>query len=196
MEGFLARLGGIHRTVHGDGQRHLARIVTTCEEMLVDRECTSVTRADLARAVATGSPILVGRRRDGHEIHIFLSEEDKIGIKAARAILDAAGDSDVILVSLEGPTPFTRRACEATRLQFMLARDLCFNVTRHALVPRHERMAEPPSGVTRAQLPKLLDCDPVVQYYNWPVGTVVRVWRTYAGHEPVPYFRCVAPAAS
>lgn len=162
----------------------------------MDRGCTTVTRSELTRAVRAGSPIIVGRRRDDHETHIFLSEEDKVGIKAARVILDAAGDNDVILVSLEGPTPFTRRACEGTRLQFMLARNLCFNVTHHALVPRHERLEEPPSGVTRAQLPKLLDNDPVVQYHNWPVGTVVRVWRTYAGHEPLPYFRCVAPLAA
>ena len=59
-------------------------------------------------------------------------------------------------------------------------------------MPKHERMSAPPDGVTREQLPKILEGDPIVQYHNWPVGTVVRVWRRFGGHERVPYFRVVA----
>ena len=51
----------------------------------------------------------------------------------------------------------------------------------------------PPAGVTREQLPRILDTDPVVRYHAWPCGAVVRVWRVFGGHEPIPYFRVVAP---
>ena len=68
------------------------------------------------------------------------------------------------------------------------------NVTRHALVPKHDKVDAPPPSTSVEALPKILTTDRVVQYYAWPVGTVVRVWRCYGGHEPVPYFRVVAAA--
>ena len=163
----------------------------TCEEMLRDRGCARVTcEADALETIRDGTPLLRGR--GGRvDYDIYVHGEERVGVKFARNVLEAS-DSSVVIVSIEGPTPFTRKECEGRPVQFLLARDLCYNVTHHALVPHHERVAEAPAPPDK--LPKILDTDSVAQYHGWPVGTVVRVWRHFGGHEPVPYFRVVALA--
>ena len=195
--------------------------MTTCEEMLRDRGCTRVERAaDLAPCLAAATPPEPALRGRGgaRDFDVFLHGEDRVGVKYARAVIEhcAAGGRDArergrdegrdarergrdegrdaIIVSVEGPTPFTRRECEGERVQFLCARDVVVNVTRHALVPRHERVPRGP--VDAAHLPRILETDRVVQYYGWPPGTVVRVWRCFGGHEPIPYFRVVAPVCA
>ena len=102
----------------------------------------------------------------------------------------------MVVVSTDGPTPFTRKECEGKPVQFLLARQVCVNVTKHHLVPRHVRVDHPPDGMTPDDLPKMFETDPIAQYHAWPVGTVVRIDRRFRGHEPVPYFRVVSPASS
>ena len=174
----MHKFGAIHRSVHGDEHDVLGRLLSTCEEMLLDRGCTNIVRA----APATYSPAITSDQLD---VHVT---EDKVGVKFARQIIEAG--KPAIVVSPEGATPFTKRECEGKPLQFLLARDVCVNVTQHHLVPKHEVV--PADTAPKGQLPKILTTDPVVQWYDWPVGTVVRVWRCFGGHEPVPYFRVVA----
>ena len=44
-----------------------------------------------------------------------------------------------------------------------------------------------PSGISPEALPKILESDRVVQYYNWPCGSIVRIRRVFGGHEPIEY---------
>lgn len=181
------RLGRIHKSIHGDGGANLQRILATCEQMLKDRGCAYVHRT------SSGEPQLRGHGEEVGDIDVYVyTEEDKVGVKWVRSVLERP--AFVVVISLEGPTPFTRKECDPQRIQFLLARDMCVNVTRHALVPKHERVDAPPPGISVAALPKILDTDPIVQYHNWPHGTVLRILRRFGGHEPVPYYRTVVPA--
>lgn len=188
----MDRLGRVHRTVHGGNV--LERVVTTCEEMLRDRGCAEVVRTpDLATAVENGRPLLCGREApSGGGFDVYVHSEDRVGVKFARAVREACEKQgcEAVVVSVDGPTPFTRKEC-GDSIQFFGVRELCYNVTRHALVPKHVPVGEPPPGTTRETLPRMLDTDPVAQYYRWPLGTVVRVDRCFGGHEPIPYFRVV-----
>ena len=189
---FVERVGAIHRNVHGDGAKMVQRIVSTCVEMLRDRGCADVAaHPNVEEAVMQNQPIVRG---DDPLTLVYLHHEDKIGVKFARSVTEDAS-THVVLVSIEGCTPFTRKECDAQRVQFFTARELAFNITRHELVPKHEKMEGPPPGTTLAQLPKLPETDAVARYHAWPVGTVVRVWRVFAGSEPVPYFRVVSPSS-
>ena len=174
----MHKFASVHRSVHGDEHDVLGGILNTCEEMLVDRGCTNIVRS----APGTLSPAIVSDQTD---VHIT---EEKVGVKFARQILETGKPS--VVVSPEGATPFTKRECEGKPIQFLFARDVCVNVTKHHLVPKHEVVHDVPGD----NLPKLLSTDPVVQWYDWPVGTVVRVWRCFGGHEPLPYFRVVVAA--
>lgn len=198
MEEIASKFGCVHKTVHGEGRDVIERILNTCEQMLHDRGCLHVSRtANALEVIAEASrPVLSGSTAEGRRIEVYVHGDEKVGVKFARQLVEQSEDADLVIVSLEGPTPFTRKECEGRRVQFLLARDVCFNVTHHHLVPKHEVVPCPPFDLTPDQLPRILDTDPIVQYYNWPVGTVVRVWRCYGGYEPTPYFRLVSPQIS
>lgn len=155
-----------------------------CEAMLRDRGCTDV-RADVRDPA---KPVVTSRECD-----VYVHAEDRVGVKFARQVMERAreaGQELTVVVSVEGATPFTRKEC-GDAIQFFQARDLCVNVTRHELVPKHDVVDAEPHDP--AHLPKMLSSDPVAQWYHWKAGTVVRVWRNFGGHEPVPYLRVVVP---
>lgn len=192
----ITKFGRIHKTIHGDGKDALGRTVLTCQQMLKDRGCTQITLApDPDASVENGNPPLLRGEGGDSVVEVYVHSEDKVGVKFVRSVLESA-DGDVVVVSLEGPTPFTKKECDGKRIQFFLMKDMCVNITHHALVPKHERMDQPPVGMRVEHLPIILETDPVVQYYNWPIGTIVRVWRCFGGHEPIPYFRVVSPPVS
>lgn len=171
--------------------------MNTCEEMLRDRGCLRIQKTDdIASAISQSSAVIKGTKNDDETIDIYISDDDKVGVKFARIVIEKSQRNHIIVVSLEGATPFTRKECDGHSIQFMMAKDLCFNVTKHSLVPKHEVVEQPPGKLSKDQLPRILDTDPIVQYYNWPIGTIVRVWRCYAGHEPIPYYRCVVSLSS
>lgn len=189
----LERFGGIHKSLHGDGRDIVMRTLRVLREMLSDRGCTSITDlvdpGDIAEAIARGGCLLKGRG-PSIRVDVYFAPEDKVGVKYVRSILEQREEAaDVVVVSVDGATPFTRKECEGRAIQFFLARDLCFNVTKHSLVPKHERVQEFPG--TREELPQILDTDPIVQYYNYPPGVVLRTMRPFGGHEPIPYYRVV-----
>ena len=202
LQHFLHSLGRVHESVHGDGTGILARILTTCEQMLVDRGCVSVTRVDdVGSTIESGSaPAMQGVHADGSRTCVYIHADDKVGIKFARAVLEMndgeASTNNIVIVSLDGPTPFTRKECEGRNVQFMLTKDVCVNKTRHHLVPKHVPVDDPPPGIGKDSLPKIMDSDPIVQYYNFKKGTILRMQRVWGGHETIPYFRVVAAAQS
>lgn len=201
MEAVARKFERVNNTIHGDGKRVILQVVNTCEQMLRDRGYEDVQTTDLEHALNDSLPVLQGERaaESDRRVSVYLCDEEKVGVKYVRSILQRhSNDAShlVVLVSVGGPTAFTRRECDGKPIQFLIAKDLCYNVTRHKLVPHHRAVPSPPNGVEKDKLPRILDTDPIVQYYNWPVGTIVEVSRCYAGHEPIPYFRCVSAASS
>lgn len=190
-----AAYGGIHRAAHGDAERILVRIVTTCTEMLRDRGCTDVEApADWRLEADPPQPAVHGTTPAGRRTAVYLYPEERVSVKWLRQVLEAeAGGTALVVVSPDGPTPFARKECDVQGhpVQFLSAREVCVNVTKHHLVPRHAIVAAPPPGVEPHHLPKLPESDPVARYYHWPVGTIVRVERRFGGHEATPYFRIV-----
>ena len=198
-EEVICRFGRIHNALHGDGKRVIDDIVRTCEEMLYDRGCTSVTTCTNApRTIATGGvPVACGRGGEGLarcDIDIYVHASEKIGVKVVRQLVTSENKSRVVFISIDGPTPFTRKECEKKDVQFLLARDMCRNPTRHALVPLHSVVSDPPEGIQVSELPRMLASDKIAQYYDWSVGTIVRISRCFGGSEPVDYYRAVCLA--
>ena len=158
--------------------------------MLHDRGFDHIVEYDLESADA--GLILTGTAIDRVQ-RVHMCMEDRVGVKFARTVIDAsAGDDACIIVSIDGPTPFTRKECSS--VQFFTAIDLCRNITHHCLVPRHRSIdaTDLPPGMEAGRLPRLLDTDRVAQYYNWPRGTIVHIKRVFGGNEPIEYFRVVS----
>merc|ERR1711966_639587 len=79
------------------------------------------------------------------------------------------------------------------------SKELWFDYSTHTLVPRHEALTKTEANavlssyhLTREQLPKLLTRDPIVRFYNWSEGTVVKVTKIFGGVvEPYVSYRVV-----
>jgi DNA-directed RNA polymerase subunit H (RpoH/RPB5) len=186
-DALVQRLGEIHHTVHNNGQRTLECILKTCSEMFCDRGAVRTTTGQ----DDSGFVVHGWDQNDEESMRVHLCTEDRIGVRLARTLLEAADGLPLVLVSIEGPTPFTRRECASQRVQFFNANTMCVNVSRHQLVPRHQRIDKAPYSLDPEHLPCILEGDSVVQYYNWPVGTIVKIDRVFGGSEPVPYYRVV-----
>lgn len=191
----IEKFGTIHKTIWGDAHGVIKRLLTVQRAMLVARGATEVTEvADPIHAITHELGHVITATSEARRWDVYIHAEDRIGVRCARAIVEeceANGGSHAIVVSIEGPTPFTRRECDGKRVQFFLARDVCVNIVDHCLVPRHERVDAPPEGVLVEELPRMETTDRIAQYYDWPAGTIVKITRVFGGHEPIPYYRAV-----
>lgn len=190
---FISRLGRLHFTLRGEGARTLNSIVETCKQMLKDRGCDKIVTEEVIPSFQGGRAKVMAGEGGEKAYNVFLIYEEKVGVKAARALIDECHGVTPIVLSLEGATPFTRKECEGKDIEFFNVKDLCKNITRHCLVPVHEKVDSPPPSVTHTSLPKILDTDKVVQYYGWRAGDIVRIRRIMGGHEPTFYYRIVVP---
>lgn len=202
LKGLYDAFGRMHSTVRVlDGASLLQRIVGTLSEMLHDRGCAPVVFHGIS-AVERDEPLFVGHREDRPTVVVYFATEERVGVKTARSLIEdarkRAADPEVVVVSLEGPTPYTKRELEGNaNVQFQMAKHLTANRARHRLVPPH-RLVTPEEraalGAADSELPRILDTDPVVQYYMFPVGSVVRIDRS-CGSEVRPYFRLVVASS-
>lgn len=105
-----------------------------------------------------------------------------------------AGAAFTLIISFPRLSPDAARAVPelGAHVQVLTFGQLAVCLHDHALVPRHTALGaadaaafETRHGIPRSKLPMLRASDPVVQWFNWPRGTVVRierpqgpVWRT------------------
>ena len=104
-----------------------------------------------------------------------------------------------MLVSLHGPTPFTRKECNP-QVEFFTYKQLFINITKHSLVPKHELVTNAERQILKDnyalsdsfnELPKILCTDPICQYYAFSPGDIVRITRTIGTTEPLFFYRYV-----
>jgi len=117
---------------------------------------------------------------------------------------EAYPENQIIIVSLEGPTAFTKKEAENNypNIQFFLFQQLCVNITKHALVPKHECLGPTERSNMKIRVfhdeewPKLYTSDPIAQYYNYKAGDLIKITRTVGYPEPVYFYRLVCSAPS
>ena len=86
------------------------------------------------------------------------------------------------------------------KIQILWCKKLQFNITKHELVPKHEklneydseRLLERYSLQSKFQLPILLRDDPVSKYYNYQNGDIIKITNTKTSqNEKYIFYRCV-----
>ena len=180
------------------------RARVTCSQMLEDRGYTVThTSNHLKAAIQQEQPVLMATH-PGRALSflVFFLDEAKIGVKTVRRLVPLLETQahGILLVSEEGPTPFTKKELLTIEgVETMIFKRLVFNFARSKIVPPHRllnadeeaRLRERYVTTGSEEWPKLTSSDPVVRYYNWPVGGVVEIER-YIGHEPSLYYRVIA----
>ena len=131
-------------------------------------------------------------------IIVFFHNEERIGVKQLRNWSEDNMGSKLIIVSLEGPTAFTKKEADQNypNVQFFTFQNMSVNITKHTLVPKHEKITYDSIKHLYAvnsseEWPKLYRPDPISQYYNFKDGDLIRISRTLGYPEPVYYYRLV-----
>lgn len=91
----------------------------------------------------------------------------------------------------------TEKSCT---VQIMHCKQLQMNITKHRLVPKHEKISEEEAVSllkyynlpSRQQLPLILRDDPVVRYYNYKSGDILCITNNVVSlNYGYKYYRCV-----
>ena len=87
---------------------------------------------------------------------------------------------------------------ENDKIQIFKFKNLVFNITKHSLVPKHEKVPEKEIKklllklmISKlSQFPTLLTTDPICKYYNFKVNDLIKISRTSNGNKHT-FYRCV-----
>lgn len=204
----LKKIGEINNTCTSNPELTLRNVLRVSGEMLVDRgfalTYTAASIADLLARMGNSDAIIEAYREEEGAtkcVLVFFHNEDRVGIKQLRMWRERDADAKLIIVSTEGPTAFTRKEADGNdgNVEFFNFKQLCVNITRHRLVPRHQKVSadQVPYDIRGEEWPKLYTNDAVASYYAFRPGDIIRVTRTIGYPEPVVYYRkvCVAPNA-
>ena len=184
-----------------------SREIAVLEQMLLDRKCHNF------QFIGTGvEPVLLCSLKDenGDKMHVYISNEPKVGVKLLRKLREEAechSVSHVLLACPAGLTPFAAKVHKDTNgtkdnpaMEVFRKQELGFCVPYHCLVPPHVALTNAEKRelleflkCRSCSLPKLKESDPVAKYYRFPLGTVVKIDRSIGGIECDTYFRVVSP---
>ena len=202
----LRKIGQIHNTAITDYVGTLQRVLRTLLEMINDRRYTSIVHVcrtvdEIEDAIRNASAIVTAQNEAGGQLQVYFSADDKVGVRQLRAWTEECVNDQLVIVSLDGPTAFTRKATEqlaAPVVHYFQFRDVSVNITRHSLVPRHRRVDRVPQinhvDIQACDLPKLLVSDRVCQYYAFRVGDIIEVTRHCGSQQEYKYYRLVVDA--
>lgn len=182
------------------------RVLLTVREMLADRGFgEDIEEAD--GDIPDTQHMLRCRGPSGLAV-VLAGTKPRVGVRVLRAIArekESEGIALAILILQEGLTPFAKTELAADPqcgIEIFTGGELGFNVTQCQLVPPHTAVDDAAWAAIVAETPTLTpDClmsilttDPVVRYYGWPPGTVVRVDRNMGGQQVFPVYRRVVRA--
>ena len=195
-ESFLTKLRTSFGSTSISGSQILERVAETCKEMLKDRGCADIISTfgsgELVDKIAEVEPVF--QSGPTPKIVVYFLEE-RVGVKPLRTILESCTDDQMIFVSLDGPTAYARKETQSLanegRVQFFTYKELVVNITRNELVPKHEKSDVTHTKANIQDYPRILVSDAVVQYYNFRIGDVIRIRRTFGFSEPYYFFRVV-----
>ncbi|CCW61253.1 unnamed protein product [Phytomonas sp. EM1] len=154
------------------------------------------------------------RRSRGGSLIVFFSHTPVLTIREVQDYREKAlkkGADGIIVVAQSKVSPMVRRgvqelcarfapgtATELLKIQVFDEESLCFNVTRHENVPRHVVLSKEEAlnflterKLNISQLPRILESDPVVQYFGISRGDIVKIIRESEVTGPYAMYRQV-----
>lgn len=147
-----------------------------------------------------GTTLLLGDSGD-ESIVVFCDSEQKIGvggIKERIGILQSLAMHACIIVYGNSVTSMAAQMVKKipdVSVELFSEAELQYNVTKHRLVPKHERLTprerENFLAAYGSKIPVLLTSDPVARFYKFNAGDIVRVIRSRASSDSYITYRIV-----
>lgn len=181
------------------------RIITTVNEMFVDRGYELLQKTSWSKKFLQFEDLkVVGKIDDKTLIFTFFATDVKVPVRKIREYVQFMKENQVthaVIVHAHQITPGAKSELGQYNIQTFQAKELFHNITRHALVPRHEKVKSEHDVhqimkryhiQSKTEFPIYYMTDPVVKYYGWTPGTVVKIERVSGGlKEPEIYYRMI-----
>jgi DNA-directed RNA polymerase subunit H (RpoH/RPB5) len=166
----------------------------TVREMLADRCYTDIQEGD--------EPVFFIATKVRSKIVVFYHAKEKLRIEHVRkyqTLLEDEKPLDVIVIHQESITPSAATLLTSLNIIPFHERELWNNLTRHKLYFKHTKLSDEEVlkllaqyMTTKLLLPMISIHDPVVKYFGWKLGDVVKITRGLGGYQPhTPYYRIV-----
>ena len=158
-------------------------VIATLDRMMLDRGQGKVLDSKSTR--------LSFMQRRYASTTVFVVRSRKMKVTTVRSMIEGlpAGHR-AVFVGAGVPTSFSKKEIKASMSQYFMTKELLFPVTDHPLVPLHKKVAAPPSGMAKQDLPGIEETDPVCRYYWLKPGDVVEIDR--GGYK---YYRVVVTSS-
>lgn len=121
------------------------------------------------------------------DIYIFFSENklNKVIIKDYISLICSTNIKHVIILYHSNITSSAKGIINQItdiNIELFLFKELRINITKHRLVPLHEKVTDPQILATfnkkyKTKLPILLKSDPIARFYNFTRGDVIKITR-------------------
>lgn len=126
-------------------------------------------------------------KQDGCHICVFITNMPKLDVNRIKeyvALMNELGIDHSIIVYGVDITPYARKVVETSKeikIELFPEKNLKYNVTKHKLVPQHERLSEDDANEFKKKygikFGGLLLTDPVSRFYGYERGDVIKITR-------------------
>ena len=124
-------------------------------------------------------PYIATSNLNNSRILIFFTDEPKININIVKSMISKMTELSVIHSILVYKNTITSSALKAieclenNRIELFFIKELQYNITKHRLVPRHEKYCKDDMKKYVDNLPVLLRTDVVCRYYDFKKGDII-----------------------
>ncbi len=139
--------------------------------------------------------------KDKTKIIIIWHIEEKLGLKTVKNCCVQLKDNNIknaIIIKYGKLTPPAKATISESaslyKIRVFDVEDLKINITKHSLVPKHECLSKDEEDkllktykLKKTQLPRMLNTEPVVMYYDWNRGDIIKITR----NDGEIYYRCI-----
>ena len=205
-DAFLTQLSRSCSTGYLDGEACLARCYVVLGEMLRYRGYDQVSfacanHASLVACMEVDGVVAFACSGPREDKAVVFQMDLRVGVKALRSIAESNSTDSIsrIVVSIDGPTSFSRRDASACGIEFLTFRQIFNNIASHHLVPPHRRIACPDEQkaiarryciIAASQWPRFRLSDPMCVFGDFRTGDLIEIRRSCASGE-TPYYRLV-----
>ena len=154
------------------------RIINTCKEMITQRGYVIESESD---------DYIICVSAEGEKIYIILISTPKFNIEKLTeyiVLMNQVNISHSIIIYGDTITPMTKKAIQTTtelEIELFSESELLFNITKHSLVPIHEKLSEYENKVFKkrfgVKFPIILTTDPISRFFNFKKNDIIRVTR-------------------
>jgi DNA-directed RNA polymerase I, II, and III subunit RPABC1 len=161
------------------------------EEMLTQRGYSNIRQEE---------EYLYATKPCGEDMYVFLNIIPKLNIDEIKNCISKLQEKEInhcIVIYEDDPTSKVKKTLENIsnvnkEIELFDIQDVKFNITKHVLVPRHEKLIEDEAkkmketyGANNMAVLSILD--PISKFYNYKKGDVIKIHRKGG----VPFYRIV-----